>query len=227
MRIIIFFHLIKTTMSSASHSEDKEGKEEKSITSEEVIKLLTKKYISDYNAAQFKEQLLDILKILKYFNANGKSETFFLGGTDDTNQTKFESESIQIKLGVLAKDEVVGYSLITFLKTIIDEHYQYFKWIENINGEEEDEDIDTLGDYIIRSLVESGKIDTELTPIIDGKDTVIENEIWRRSDKGFIAVTQSKKLKEIDIWTVERIEEYIKNTTFVDEMVIPKYHNHL
>lgn len=210
-------------MSSASHSEDKEGKEEKSITSSEVIKLLTKKYISDYNAAQFKEQLLDILKILKYFNANGKSETFFLGGTDDTNQTKFESESHQIKLGILAKDEVVGYSLITFLRTIIDEHYQYFNLIENINGdEEENEDIDTLGDYIIRSLVVDGKNDTDLTPITDGKDTVIENEIWRSSDKGFVTVTQSKKLKEIDVWTVERIEEYIKNTTFVDEMVIPK-----
>lgn len=113
-------------------------------------------------------------------------ERLFIDGEYDSNQTLFEKKSNSCKIGVLAKNEQVGYALLHLLRIIIDNNYDLIDVLmENV----EEQDFYTPAE-IFAAMADK---ETEYTTIYSvGQKIVNVNEkVIKRST--------------IDTWSLSRI----------------------
>jgi len=112
------------------------------------------------------------------------------------SKTIFEKLSNELNIGVLAKNKIVGYALLKFLRMIIDKHPLFdFKYF--INKLEPTDNIDD----IINEIKEDAKI-------FDLEKPITRNINTTRNNKCFM-ITITKKLDNIDMWNFEKIKEKI------------------
>lgn len=143
-----------------------------------------------------------LLSVLDYLNTLPDSETnkIYIGGTVDYNPTLFEAESLSGRLGVISSSQRVGFTLLTFLRMIIDDNH---KLILSFMEEFEDDHGKHKEVFTIDEVVELFSEDYEdcngvhsmtekSTILLEGGVTVIVNP------------------KKMDLWTFQRIRDYIE-----------------
>jgi hypothetical protein len=149
-------------------------------------------------------------------NKNDQNKIYFSG--EYGNLTKFESSSNNLKIGVIASNEIEGLILLRLLRIIIDDVTHLFPNWESYYDDEEwdniyknDNKID-LSDYIKRLSKSESNFMTKFN--LDEKICV--NLIRYSRDppntKGIVVEYEvTKTLDEIDIWTLPRIMKEIIN----------------
>lgn len=143
----------------------------------------------------YKEFLLSVLDYLPQLSPDYETEKIFVGGTIDSNQSLFERECLQGRLGVIASSETTGFTLLHFLLMIIDDHHS----------------------YVLLCLEDILTEDTEFS-MMDAVKCLSEDPegcytIHPRNEKSFIQLHRGRTVvnpKKMDLWTLERIRDYIK-----------------
>ena len=137
----------------------------------------------------------DIFTHLKE-NSNNNKLKIYIDGEMDSNQTDFEKKSNSCKIGVLASSEKIGYSLLLFLRMIIDNNMNLLIWIF------EDKPNINIDMATVMKTVE--KYETNYTDVYEPGQS-----ITRTLYKQCIPIHINKNIDEIDIWTLAKIETEI------------------
>lgn len=160
-------------------------------------------YLDDLRSAQeFKHFLQDLLRYTAILPDEWKEDRIFIDGEYDSNQTKFEEKSNNLKIGVRARSTVKGYIALLFLRIIIDENYGFL--LDNLSQDGSDYD----NDVTLPSAVEKLKdVETEYTTVYAPGES-IEVELWRRDDSGGQSThTVTAKESDIDLWDLSRLDK--------------------
>jgi len=151
--------------------------------------------------------LLNVIeKYLKELPPDDQPKIYF-SGEFDSNQTKFEYKSNNLEIGVLAYNKTVALVLLRFLRIIIDDNTDLL--IEDSFWSEVTE-FDAEGNYITETYKAQEKLDiTEIIRKISDKEEDYMNcfSLNGSIHTNFIKEEENfvKRLDEIDIWTLPRI----------------------
>jgi hypothetical protein len=166
---------------------------------------------------QLCNELIESLRTIDISTRNRTSltsyfEKLYIDGEPGSNQTAFETMSNHLKIGVKANSDCVGYSLLAFLRMIIDERFDLLAtWIEDYLEEHKRDNINVAG--ILMEIL--SKQETAYSD----KYSLGRPEITRML-KGFEgSKIITKAVSEIDIWSFERIAKYIDSKEFKDKDV--------
>ena len=145
-----------------------------------------------------------ILKaIFKYLDELSKKSTepnkIYFSGEFDSNQTDFEEQSNQLKVGVITNNETTGLVLLRLLRIIIDKNPNLFWYdLENLITDDTSDFEVSVAD-IIHAFAKGEEL--YMTSFeLNGK------LITRACDDNKIII--ERRLDEVDIWTLKRVSEH-------------------
>lgn len=161
-----------------------------------------------------------VLEYLRYQEDDYNEMYVYVSGEYDSNQTTFESLSNNLKIGVLAKSDTVGYTLLLYLRSFIDEHDYPMRSVI----EEHDYNVDGFLD-LTGIINDWKKFETKYGEKFPYKVGVIERVLTRvyEDEDGKTQLGEKileKQFKDMDLWDIDRIEkklielegiEYFKN----------------
>ena len=158
-------------------------------------------------------ELLDTIeKYLKELPSDDRPKIYF-SGEYDSNQTKFEKGSNNLKFGVLSNNKTVSLVLLIFLRIIIDNRPEFL--VENSFSSYVDE-YDPKDDCINQVVKHDKELDiNEIIKRLSKQEKsymhcyLLDQPIstnFVRSEFNF-----TKRLDEIDIWTLERIMKEMRD----------------
>jgi hypothetical protein len=148
------------------------------------------------------EILKNVISLLKETKDDLPGYHVFISGEWDSNQSKFEKKSNHAKIGVLAKSKRVGYTLLHFLRMIIDDH----PYLALINMEDYATEHDHPMENGFSSITED-----QILKVLENAETAYGSihdgviEVTLTSPRGKEEI--KKKWDEIDLWTFARIEK--------------------
>lgn len=156
----------------------------------------------------------DIFSFLEKQSADWSEEKIFIDGEYDSNQTKFERDSNDGKIGILSNSDNVGHCLLVFLRMIIDRNFSFFFFmfdIEPIYDSDGVEDDDNVVDEVDRTnfnltmmqIFNVLKKQERTYTTIFGKNDPIKIELMNVGGKHII----NKKALDVDLWNLSRIRD--------------------
>lgn len=156
--------------------------------------------------------LLNLIeKYLKNLPANDKPKIYF-SGEFDSNQSSFEHSSNNIELGVLAYNKQVALVLLRFLRIIIDNRQELL--MEDSFGSVVEEFDHKMGCVIeIFTMNEKMKINEIIRNISEKEEPYMHSFLLDKPiSTSFVKHKHNftKRLDEIDIWTLPRIMKEMK-----------------
>lgn len=156
-------------------------------------------------------ELLDVIeKYLKELPSDDNPKLYF-SGEYDSNQTKFEYGSNNLEFGVLANNKTVALALLRFLRIIIDNRPEFLledsfsQWVE---------EYDTKGDCMIEELRSDKELEVlEIIRRLAKKEKSYMNSfsLDEQITTNFYGDNFTKRLDEIDIWTLSRIMKEMRD----------------
>jgi len=139
-----------------------------------------------------------ILDRLTELNQTGEDHIYF-SGEFDSNQTEFEELSNKLKLGVVAKSDLVGRALLRLVRMIIDKHPNLLSYdIGSVLEELETLTLTGLIEYIAEEESNYGEK--------FGVNDTFTTTLYGRGSE----ITIKKTLSGVnDVWTLERVKKEI------------------
>jgi hypothetical protein len=145
-------------------------------------------------------ELLDHIKayLNDLISKSDKSARIYFSGECDSNQTTFEYASNNISLGVICPDEKAALILLRFLRYIIDDRGDMF--LEDTIYDYDTDKYLTTGTSVMLEDIIDGLASKELCYMRSCALDDVINTNFIRKEHNF-----TKKLHEIDIWTLVRV----------------------
>jgi hypothetical protein len=172
---------------------------------------------------EYKKMLLAVLDYLgkeskegSSSSSSGKTEEkssvrLFIDGEFDGNQTKFESQSNNLEIGVIARTDTEGYILLLFLRIIVDSNH-WFAWV-NLRDELESSGAQNTN-MTIESVVKNlAKVETQYTDIFAADSAEVSREL--RNYRGKYTIV--KETADINMWSLARIRGSIEDLVITKE----------
>jgi hypothetical protein len=138
--------------------------------------------------------LPDIFDRMKEINV-GETPKIYFSGEFDSNQTKFEKASNQLKVGAIANNDKIGQALLRFTRYIIDDNLSLY--YDDLSEVEQSLTLDNIIDLMAER--ESFYVDSFYL-----NETPEANLL---NAGGEFRITNN--LANVDIWTVPRVENNI------------------
>jgi len=156
-------------------------------------------------------ELLDIIeKYLKELPSNNNPKLYF-SGEYDSNQSKFEYGSNNLEFGVLATNQTIALVMLRFLRIIIDNRPEFLledsfsQWVE---------EYDPKDDCMIEILKCDKELEIEeIIELIACKEdnNTSSFSLDQPITTDFYGDNFTKRLDEIDIWTLPRIMKEMRD----------------
>lgn len=164
------------------------------------------RFYEEMDQNMFQSVLVAILDRLGDYPVDWQKKKLFIGGEEDSVQTKFERKSNNCEIGVSAQSEVEGYTLLFFLRMIVDDNFPIaFCFLDDLiqgDGDCPDEEcvsVDTTIDELIE-LFRQREVD--YTDIYDMNTRVVRREL------GYNTVIK-KSPRQVQIWSRNKIRKHI------------------
>jgi len=156
-------------------------------------------------------ELLDVIeKYLKELPSNDNPKLYF-SGEYDSNQSKFEYGSNNLEFGVLANNKTIALVLLRFLRIIIDDRPEFLledsfsQWVEEYDPKDD-------------RMIEILKCDKELEIeeiirrlVLKEDNNTSSFSLDQPITTDFYGDNFTKRLDEIDIWTLPRIMKEMRD----------------
>ena len=136
-------------------------------------------------------------------------EKLFIDGEGDTSQTEFERKSNFLRIGVKAtQSDRQGYVMLCLLRCIIDEHpWLPLSYIFDADKFEDQDEIDVSLDEACDILANDAHFQHATAHALIGNSDQVVSRQMQSVDGEF---TISTKVKDIDIWTCDRIRNKLE-----------------
>ena len=177
---------------------------------------LGESYEIDYevDGQELQRALLNVLETLGEVAAEYDQPKVFVDGEFDSNQTNFEYRSNHCEIGVVASSKQVGYTLLLFLRMIIDNRFDLA--ICYIVDSVDSKKFEDKEEYSTADLIKVyEEYETSYSSIHDPAGPVTAE--LSGCDKGVIYTEViSMEPKDMDLWDLTRIRRYVINYDFND-----------
>jgi len=136
-------------------------------------------------------------------------EKLFIDGEADGSQTEFERKSNFLHIGVKAtQSDRQGYVMLCLLRCIIDEHpWLPLSYIFDADKFEDQDEIDVSLDEACDILANGAHFQHATVHALNGNSDQVISRQLQSADGEF---TISKKVRDIDIWTCDRIRNKLE-----------------
>ncbi len=174
---------------------------------------------------QIREILLKVLDSLESTKDTFDTDQIFVSGEFDSNQTKFEEQSNNLEIGVIARSETVGHTLLFFLRMLTDNNFDLARVVLETQFELYDSkcfrdgfessqwDSDDFSGYCREKCDEFSYTADELIAVYETQETTYGSRtdarepirVELRSFDG--STTIEKTADQMDLWTIYRIRK--------------------
>ena len=152
--------------------------------------------------------ILDAIETLPY-----KETRIWFSGEGGSNQTKFESKSNRVEIGVIAGSRIAGLALLRLVRYIIDRNNSLesdIRLLQEIDFDGVVRNFDVPMDIkrIVGCLGEREDVYSHSFALNEQPTSTLTG--WDKEKQELTKTTYTRTLDKVDIWTVSRVRDQIE-----------------